>query len=46
MINKNKIAEIERYFGNRLIVTMNDKNKTRITTGITYINHIRKSLGL
>ncbi len=46
IINKDKISEIQKYFGNRLIISMNDRNKTRITTGITYINQIRKSLGL
>ena len=46
IINKDRITEIHKYFGNRLIITMNDKNKTRIKTGITYITQIRESLGL
>ena len=46
IINKDKIYEIHKYFGNRLIITMDDKNKTRITSGITYINSIRLALGL
>ncbi len=45
IINKDKIYELHKYFGNRLIITMNDKNKTRITSGITYINSIRSALG-
>lgn len=46
IINKERILEIHKYFGNRLIIIMNDKKKTRITSGITYIVHIRESLGL
>jgi two-component system LytT family response regulator len=46
IINKDKISEIQKYFGNRLIISMNNRSKTRITTGVTYINQIRKSLGL
>jgi two-component system, LytTR family, response regulator len=46
IINKERILEIHKYFGNRLIITMTDKNKTRITTGITYIEKIRFALGL
>jgi|SRR5579863_5115227 len=46
IINKDRILEIHKYFGNRLIITMADKNKTRITTGITYIDKIRPAFGL
>lgn len=46
IINKDKIYELHKYFGNRLIIIMADKNKTRITSGITYINSIRSALGL
>ncbi|MDB5091751.1 MAG: response regulator transcription factor [Mucilaginibacter sp.] len=46
IINKDHISEVHKYFGNRLIIIMNDKNKTRITSGITYIVNIRMSLGL
>ncbi len=46
IVNKERILEIHKYFGNRLIFTMNDKNRTRITSGITFINEIRDKLGL
>lgn len=46
IINKEKIKEIQRYFNNRLIITMNDKINTKITTGTSYINLIREALGL
>lgn len=46
IVNKDKIKEIQRYFNNRLIITLNDKNFTKITTGTNYINQIREGLGL
>lgn len=46
IINKDKIAEISKYFNNRLIITMNDKAQSRITTGTTYISQIRAGLDL
>jgi two-component system LytT family response regulator len=46
IVHKEKIMEIHKYFDNRLVITMNDKNRTRITTGGTYITLIRRSLGL
>jgi two-component system LytT family response regulator len=46
IINKDKIKEIQRYFNNRLIITLNDQNNTKITTGTNYINLIREALGL
>jgi len=46
IINKDKIMEISKYFNNRLIIVMNDKHKSRITTGTTYIGQIRERLDL
>jgi two-component system LytT family response regulator len=46
IINKDRIVEIHKHFGNRLILTMDTKNRTRITSGITYIEQIRNDLGL
>lgn len=46
IVNKDKIKEIQRYFNNRLIITLNDRNFTKITTGTNYINQIREALGL
>lgn len=46
IVNKDKIIEINKYFNNRLILVMNDKIESRITTGTTYIDTIRSSLNL
>ena len=46
IINTEKINEISKYFNNRLVIVMQDVNKTRITTGTTYINKIRAYLHL
>lgn len=46
IVNKEQIHEIHKYFNNRLILVMMDQKQTRITTGTTYINHIREALEL
>ncbi|MFT3910772.1 MAG: LytTR family transcriptional regulator DNA-binding domain-containing protein [Ferruginibacter sp.] len=46
IINTAYITEIHKYFGNRLIITLNDNKRTKITSGITYIEKIREALGL
>ncbi len=46
IVNKDKIKEIQRYFNNRLILILDDKNTTKITTGTNYINQIREALDL
>lgn len=46
IVNKDKIKEIQRYFNNRLILILDDKNYTKITSGTNYINEIREALGL
>lgn len=46
IVNKDKIKEIQRYFNNRLILILDDKNGTKITTGTNYINQIRGALDL
>jgi two-component system LytT family response regulator len=46
IVNTAHVLEVHKYFGNRLIICMNDKKRTRITSGITYIGNIRQSLGL
>lgn len=46
IINTAHVLEVHKYFGNRLIICMNDKKRTRITSGITFIDKIRQSLGL
>lgn len=44
IIHKQKIEEIQKYFNNRLILKMKDKNHTQITTGTSYIDAIREAL--
>ncbi len=46
IVNKDKIKEIQRYFNNRLIMIMDDKSGTKITTGTSFINQIRVALNL
>jgi two-component system LytT family response regulator len=46
IVNKDKIKEIQRYFNNRLILILDDKNTTKITTGTNYINQIREAFDL
>lgn len=46
IVNKQQIDEIHKYFNNRLVLVMRDKNQTRITTGTSYIEEIRKELDL
>lgn len=44
IVHKEKIEEIQKYFNNRLILKLNDKNHTKITTGTSYIDKIREEL--
>lgn len=46
IVNKDTIKEIQRYFNNRLILILDDRNNSRITTGTSYILQIRNALGL
>ena len=46
IVNTDKIDEIHKYFNNRLILIMNDKKNTKITTGTSYIGQIRNVLDL
>jgi two-component system LytT family response regulator len=46
IINKDSIKEIQRYFNNRLILILDDRNNTKITTGTSYILQIRNAFGL
>lgn len=46
IVNKQKIEEIQKYFNNRLILKMGDRHHTRITTGTSYIDVIRRKLEL
>lgn len=44
IVNKTKIEEIQKYFNNRLILTMADYKRTKIITGTSYIDSLRKEL--
>lgn len=46
IVNTKKIDEIHKYFNNRLILVMDDKKKSKITTGTSYIHQIREALHL
>ncbi|WP_430303749.1 hypothetical protein [Splendidivirga corallicola] len=41
MVNFDKILEVHKYFNNRLILILNDKAKSRIISGTSYIHQIR-----
>lgn len=46
IVNIDRIDEIHKYFNNRLILIMNDKKNSKITTGTSYIQQIRNVLDL
>ena len=46
IVNREKIKEIHKHFNGRFILTMNDKNQTRITTGLTFYESIKEELGI
>lgn len=46
IINKTSILEIRKYFKGKLILTLDDKEKTAVTTGETYSKKVRQELGI
>ena len=46
IVNKSCISEIERYFKGTLILTLNDKQKTRLKTSESYSSDVKKVLGI
>jgi two-component system, LytTR family, response regulator len=46
ILNKNHISEIQKHVNNRLHITMNDKVRSTLLTGNTYIEDIRIALGI
>jgi two-component system, LytTR family, response regulator len=46
ILNKNHIGEIQKHVNNRLHITMNDKVRSTLLTGNTYIEDIRIALGI
>ena len=46
IINKDRIREMYRHFNGRYLFIMDDKSGTRLTSGRTYADSIRKDFGL
>ena len=46
IINKTWIAEIHRYFKGRLMLVMDDKERTTVITSDSYTQDVKSSLGL
>ncbi|MBI2730626.1 MAG: LytTR family transcriptional regulator DNA-binding domain-containing protein [Sphingobacteriales bacterium] len=46
IINKEKIKEVHKHFNGRFVLTMDDKERNRITTGLTYNEAVKYALGL
>jgi two-component system LytT family response regulator len=46
IINKEKIKEMHRHFSGRYLFVMDDKQSTRLTSGRTYYDSIKKDFGL
>ena len=45
IINQNFIKEVRKFFKGKLILVLNDRKETAITTGETYSSKVRKLLG-
>ena len=45
IINRNFIKEVRKFFKGKLILVLNDRKETAITTGETYSSKVRKLLG-
>lgn len=46
IINKERIREMHRHFNGRFLFTMDDKNGTRVSSGRTYHDAIKKEFGI
>lgn len=46
IINKDKIKEVHKHFNGRFVLTMEDKGRNRVTTGLTYNEAVKSALGL
>lgn len=46
IINKEKIKEIHKHFNGRFVITMEDKPRTQITTGLTFNESIKTALDI
>ncbi len=46
IVNQSFIIEVQKYFKGNLILTLNDKNETTLTTGTKYVSPLKTKLGL
>ncbi len=46
IINKEKIKEIHKHFNGRFVITMEDRTRTQIVTGLTFNESIRTALDI
>lgn len=46
IINTNTVLEIQRYFNNRFVITLDMQGRTKITTGTSYVQIIRKKFDI
>ncbi|MCH4552185.1 LytR/AlgR family response regulator transcription factor [Aestuariibaculum lutulentum] len=46
IVNTNHVKEVQKYFSNRFIISLNNNSKTSITTGRTYNEIIKKWMGI
>lgn len=46
IVNTNQVKEVQKYFNNRFIISLNNNSKTSITTGRTYNEIIKKWMGI
>lgn len=46
IINKDKIKEVHKHFNGRFVLTLDDKGRNKITTGLTYNEAVKSALGL
>ncbi|WMI66705.1 LytTR family DNA-binding domain-containing protein [Aestuariibaculum sp. YM273] len=46
IVNTNYVKEVQKYFGNRYIISLNNDSKTSITTGRTYNTVVKNWMGV
>lgn len=46
IVNRNHILEVQKYFKGNLILTLDDKAKTKMTTGNKYVANLKSILGI
>lgn len=46
IINRERIREIYKHFNGRFVIVMDDGRQTRITTGLSFYDEIRRELGI